>query len=298
MTRDAVLAAGERLLQEQGGRLSMRGLAAALDATPAALDQHVPGGLTELLRTIATRVLDRCTEAAMQGAAMSAREDALGNALAAVHGVVAGNRRSRAWPPAIVGEYRECTKDGSASSTFWPIPRGSACRSAARNMVVPGHESPARRGGRATTPHRGRARSHHDRNCRRTPVGAAFKGGTMTPSQTNLGPRERRKRLLLGVVSLGSAVALVFAAVALEWPRAARLIVFIPLWMAALGLTQARESTCVALAARGTCNFDTGERLIEDGPVAAALRRRARRITRRATILAGTLTLIVLAFPR
>ena len=68
----------------------MRGLAAALDATPAALDQHVPGGLTELLRTIATRVLDRCTEAAMQGAAMSAREDALGNALAAVYGVVAG----------------------------------------------------------------------------------------------------------------------------------------------------------------------------------------------------------------
>ncbi len=117
-------------------------------------------------------------------------------------------------------------------------------------------------------------------------------------SQTNLGPRERRKRLLLGVVSLGSAVALVFAAVALEWPRAARLIVFIPLWMAALGLTQARESTCVGLAARGTCNFDTGERLIEDGPVAAALRRRARRITRRATILAGILTLIVLAFPR
>ena len=68
----------------------MRGLAAALDATPAALYHHIPGGLTELLGTIATRVLDRCTEAAMQAAAMSAREDALGNALAAVYGVVAG----------------------------------------------------------------------------------------------------------------------------------------------------------------------------------------------------------------
>lgn len=89
MTRDAVLATAERLLQEQGG-LSMRGLAAALDATPAALYHHVPGGLTELLGTIAGRVLDRCTQAAIQAATMSAREHALANALAAVYGVVAG----------------------------------------------------------------------------------------------------------------------------------------------------------------------------------------------------------------
>ena len=120
----------------------------------------------------------------------------------------------------------------------------------------------------------------------------------MTPTPANLGPRERRKRLLLGIVSLGIAAAVAFAAVAFEWPRATRLVVFMPLWMAALGLTQARESTCVALAARGACNFDTGERLIENGPVATALRRRARRITRRATMLAAILTLIVLAFPR
>ena len=68
----------------------MRGLAAALDATPAALYHHVPGGLTELLGTIAGRVLDRCAQAAIQAATMSAREDALGNALAAVYDVVAG----------------------------------------------------------------------------------------------------------------------------------------------------------------------------------------------------------------
>lgn len=90
MTRDAVLAAAERLLQEQGGRLSMRGLAAAVAATPAALYHHVPGGITELLGALAARVLHRCTGAATQAATMSAREDALGKALAAVYAVVAG----------------------------------------------------------------------------------------------------------------------------------------------------------------------------------------------------------------
>ena len=119
----------------------------------------------------------------------------------------------------------------------------------------------------------------------------------MTMAPTNLGPRERRKRLWLGVASLVSAAVLAFALVVLEWPRVARLVVFLPLWMASLGFTQARESTCVALAARGTCNFDDGERLIEDGPVAAALRHRPRRIHRRATLLAGVLTLVIVAFP-
>ncbi|MGE3341831.1 MAG: hypothetical protein AB7L71_00230 [Vicinamibacterales bacterium] len=117
------------------------------------------------------------------------------------------------------------------------------------------------------------------------------------PALSNIGPRERRKRLLLGAVSLCSGAAVVFAVIMLDWPRPARLIVFCPLWMAALGLTQARESTCVALAARGSCHFDDGEQAISDAAVADALRRRARAITRRATLTAGLLTLVTLAFP-
>lgn len=89
MTRDTVVGAGEQML-ERGHDLSLRRLAVALDASPAALYYHVPGGVAELLGAIAARVLDRCTQAAVQAAAASARGDALGNALVAIHGVVAG----------------------------------------------------------------------------------------------------------------------------------------------------------------------------------------------------------------
>jgi len=59
----------------------------------------------------------------------------------------------------------------------------------------------------------------------------------------NIGPRERRKRRLLGIVSLTVAVAVAFVLVALGAPRWSRLVVFFPLWMAGLGLLQAREKT-------------------------------------------------------
>ena len=59
----------------------------------------------------------------------------------------------------------------------------------------------------------------------------------------NIGPRERRKRRLLGIVSLTVAVGVAFVLVAFGAPRWTRLVVFFPLWMAGLGLLQAREKT-------------------------------------------------------
>lgn len=59
----------------------------------------------------------------------------------------------------------------------------------------------------------------------------------------NLGPKETRKRLVMGAVMLaagvGIAAALVFAGTLRWW----RLVVFFPFWMAALGLFQAKEKT-------------------------------------------------------
>ena len=68
-------------------------------------------------------------------------------------------------------------------------------------------------------------------------------GATATTDEANIGPRERRKRRLLGIVSLTVAVAVAFVLVALGAPRWSRLVVFFPLWMAGLGLLQAREKT-------------------------------------------------------
>ena len=59
----------------------------------------------------------------------------------------------------------------------------------------------------------------------------------------NIGPRERRKRRLLGIVSLTVAVGVAFVLVSFGAPRWSRAVVFLPLWMAGLGLLQAREKT-------------------------------------------------------
>jgi len=59
----------------------------------------------------------------------------------------------------------------------------------------------------------------------------------------NIGPREQRKRLVMGVVMLalgaGSAVALVAAGAPVSW----RLGLFLPFWVAGLGVFQARAKT-------------------------------------------------------
>jgi hypothetical protein len=58
----------------------------------------------------------------------------------------------------------------------------------------------------------------------------------------NIGPRGRRQRLTLGVVSLG--IAALLALVLLPGPpKALRLIAFVPLWFGALGIFQALDKT-------------------------------------------------------
>ena len=59
----------------------------------------------------------------------------------------------------------------------------------------------------------------------------------------NIGPREQRKRRLLGIVALTVGVATAFVLVIYDAPRWSRGVVFFPIWMAGLGLLQAREKT-------------------------------------------------------
>ncbi|HEX8423263.1 MAG TPA: hypothetical protein VF634_07625, partial [Pyrinomonadaceae bacterium] len=75
-------------------------------------------------------------------------------------------------------------------------------------------------------------------------------------------------------------------------------VVFFPVWLAGLGLLQARERTCIALAARGTCNLDAGEKQIEDEDLIEQLRRKSRLINRRALVTAIAITVLTLVFPR
>ena len=120
----------------------------------------------------------------------------------------------------------------------------------------------------------------------------------MASEVSNIGPREQRKRRLLGIVALTVGVAVAFLLVVYDAPRLLRAVVFVPVWIAGLGLLQAREKTCIALAARGTCNRDAGEESLEDEHLVAELRGKSRLIHRRALVTAVAITLLTLAFPR
>jgi hypothetical protein len=59
----------------------------------------------------------------------------------------------------------------------------------------------------------------------------------------NIGPRERRRRLMVGI-AMFAIVVLVAAGVTLaDAPRAWRLFVLFPAWVGAIGVFQAREKT-------------------------------------------------------
>ena len=116
-------------------------------------------------------------------------------------------------------------------------------------------------------------------------------------SVSNIGTRERRKQRLMGIVALTVGVATAFVLVIFEAPRPLRLVVFFPVWLAGLGLLQARERTCIALAARGTCNMDAGEEKLTDDNLIEQLRAKSRVIHRRALVTAVAITLVTLAFP-
>ncbi|MFN2491546.1 MAG: hypothetical protein ABR501_01505 [Pyrinomonadaceae bacterium] len=117
-------------------------------------------------------------------------------------------------------------------------------------------------------------------------------------SVINIGPGEQRKRRVLGFVALTVGVAAAFTLVIYDAPRWTCLINFFPIWTARLGLMQAKEKICIALAARGTCNMDWGETPIVDGDLIKQLRARAKQINRRALITAAVITLVAYVFPR
>jgi hypothetical protein len=59
----------------------------------------------------------------------------------------------------------------------------------------------------------------------------------------NIGPRGRRHRLRMGLMSFGAAVLLAVVIFALGAPPAWRLTLFAPLWIGALGVFQALDKT-------------------------------------------------------
>ncbi len=113
----------------------------------------------------------------------------------------------------------------------------------------------------------------------------------------NIGPREQRKRLVTGFVFLGFAIIALVMLMAADVTRWWRLLLFLPYWIAGSGYLQAREKTCVRLAALGACNLDHGVEKIEDAHLVSVLRSQAYKIHLLSLAAGLVLTGISLALP-
>jgi hypothetical protein len=115
----------------------------------------------------------------------------------------------------------------------------------------------------------------------------------------NIGPSGQRQRRVVGAVGTVAAFALIAWLDRSATSRWWRLGAFPLFWMGLVGLLQARAKTCVAYAARRTCDQDAPgvvNATLAPG-VADLLNRRASQILRRATIIAAGLTLLALLAP-
>jgi hypothetical protein len=120
----------------------------------------------------------------------------------------------------------------------------------------------------------------------------------MDSAACNIGGSERTRRWIAGAVGLGIAIALGIALAAFHAPWWSGVLLFGPLWMGGLGLFQAQDRVCVALAAKNVRNFGSGEQPIEDPALNRAIRQKARRIHFHAVAFAAVLTAAFLLLTR
>ena len=107
------------------------------------------------------------------------------------------------------------------------------------------------------------------------------------PGVCNIGPTQRRRRLLLGVVSLLAAAALVAAILAVGWPRWTLVLATFPLYGAAMGYFQHRERFCVGFAGMGVFDVGEGTERVDDPAALAADRKRAVRLNLKSLAVGG-----------
>lgn len=94
----------------------------------------------------------------------------------------------------------------------------------------------------------------------------------------NIGAGGVRQRKALGLLLFLASIAAFIYLYAQEVPKTWRLLLFFPLFGAALGLLQARERVCVVLASSSRRNMDGGEEAIADRALDRSLRSASGRI--------------------
>ena len=118
----------------------------------------------------------------------------------------------------------------------------------------------------------------------------------MTDPVANIGPRGCRRRGMMGWIWLALGFAYVAVLSARGAPTAWYAGAAIPFFLGPLGYFQARDRTCVFLAAVGQRNLDEGAQRITDPDELARVRADAMRVWLRAAGAAAALTAIAFSF--
>lgn len=110
------------------------------------------------------------------------------------------------------------------------------------------------------------------------------------PGVCNIGPAEIRQRRMSGYLGLAVAVVFLVLAFALGWPAWVRLLVVLPVALAATGFLQAAFHFCVKFGTQGLFNF--GELGAQEAVHEAEYRRKDQR---KALLIVGLTALIAAA---
>lgn len=100
----------------------------------------------------------------------------------------------------------------------------------------------------------------------------------MSQQSENIGPRQRRRRVVMGTLVLACTLAFALVLVRLGVDRSLRLAVFFPLLAGTIGLLQVPARTCVSLAAQGLKDMDDGPKPVTDADERRCLAAQARRV--------------------
>jgi hypothetical protein len=115
----------------------------------------------------------------------------------------------------------------------------------------------------------------------------------------NIGPRERRLRNVAGVVGVAITLLVVSALLETHASRPWRLLLGVPVYLAAIGFLQARAQTCVSFARKGIRvmgDSRTGAEQVVDDGMRKAIASQARRVylqTLSVTVAAVLLALVL-----
>ncbi len=114
------------------------------------------------------------------------------------------------------------------------------------------------------------------------------------PAILNLGVKQKRKRLALGILAFVLGALLSVYLVFVEASLLFRFLVFPFFFISLLGFLQAKDRTCIILAWKGLQDLDAGEERIQSKQQCGILRLKSQKIILQAFLLSAILTLACL----